>query len=101
MSELQVFNYEGAEVRTAQKDGEPLLVLKDVCSVLGIEKYRDTASRLDDDERVSVIVDTPGGPQEMTAINEAGLYNVILLSRKPAAKKFKRWVTHEVLPSIR
>ncbi|MCL1951642.1 MAG: phage antirepressor [Oscillospiraceae bacterium] len=101
MNELQIFNYEGNQVRTVQRGGEPWWVLKDVCAVLGIEKYRDTATRLDDDEREPVVVDTLGGPQEMTAVNESGLYNVILLSRKPEAKKFKRWVTHEVLPSIR
>lgn len=101
MNELQVFNYNGNEVRTIQKDGEPWWVLKDVCGILGISKYRDTASRLDEDERGSVRVDTPGGEQEMTVINESGLYNVILRSDKPEAKPFRKWVTSEVLPSIR
>lgn len=101
MNELQIFNYNGKEVRTIQKDGEPWWVLKDVCGILGISKYRDTASRLDEDERGSVRVDTPGGEQEMTVINESGLYNVILRSDKPEAKPFRKWVTSEVLPSIR
>lgn len=101
MNNLQVFNYNGNEVRTIQKDGEPWWVLKDVCGILGISKYRDTASRLDEDERGSVRVDTPGGEQEMTVINESGLYNVILRSDKPEAKPFRKWVTSEVLPSIR
>ena len=101
MNELQVFNYNGNEVRTIQKDGESWWVLKDVCGILGISKYRDTASRLDEDERGSVRVDTPGGEQEMTVINESGLYNVILRSDKPEAKPFRKWVTSEVLPSIR
>ena len=101
MNELQVFNYNGNEVRTIQKDGEPWWVLKDVCGILGISKYRDTASRLDEDERGSVRVDTPGGEQEMTVVNESGLYNVILRSDKPEAKPFRKWVTSEVLPSIR
>lgn len=101
MNELQIFNYNGNEVRTIQKDGEPWWVLKDVCGILGISKYRDTASRLDEDERGSVRVDTPGGEQEMTVINESGLYNVILRSDKPEAKPFRKWVTSEVLPSIR
>ncbi|NCC06161.1 MAG: phage antirepressor Ant, partial [Proteobacteria bacterium] len=65
------------------------------------EKYRDAAARLDDDEREPVLVDTLGGRQEMIAVTESGLYSIILLSRKPEAKKFKRWVTHEVLPTIR
>ena len=101
MNNLQIFIYNGNEVRTIQKDGEPWWVLKDVCGILGISKYRDTASRLDEDERGSVRVDTPGGEQEMTVVNESGLYNVILRSDKPEAKPFRKWVTSEVLPSIR
>lgn len=101
MHDLQIFKYNGKEVRTIQKDGEPWWVLKDVCGILGISKYRDTASRLDEDERGSVRVDTPGGEQEMTVVNESGLYNVILRSDKPEAKPFRKWVTSEVLPSIR
>ena len=101
MNELKIFNYENNAVRTTLKNGEIWWVLKDVCDVLGIKKYRDVIERLDPDEREPILVDTLGGKQEMTAINESGLYNVIMLSRKPAAKKFKRWVTHEVLPSIR
>lgn len=76
-------------------------MLKDVCQILGISKYRDTAERLDPDEREPVRVDTPGGKQEMICINESGLYNVILRSDKPEAKPFRRWVTSEVLPTIR
>ena len=98
---LQVFSYEGNKVRTVQKGSEILWVLKDVCGILGIEKYRDAAARLDDDEREPLLVDTLGGRQEMIAVTESGLYSIILLSRKPEAKKFKRWVTHEVLPTIR
>ena len=101
MNKLTIFNYEGNNVRTILREGSPWWVLKDVCAVLGISKYRDAAERLDADEREPVRVDTPGGPQEMTCINESGLYNLILRSDKPGAKKFKRWVTHEVLPSIR
>lgn len=101
MNGLQVFSYEGNEVRTVQKGSKILWVLKDVCGILGIEKYRDAATRLDDDEREPVLVDTLGGRQEMIAVTESGLYSIILLSRKPEAKKFKRWVTHEVLPTIR
>ena len=101
MNGLQVFSYEGNEVRTVQKGSGILWVLKDVCGILGIEKYRDAATRLDDDEREPVLVDTLGGRQEMIAVTESGLYSIILLSRRPEAKKFKRWVTHEVLPTIR
>lgn len=101
MSELQKFFYEGKEVRALQRDGEAWWALKDVCNVLEIGNSRMVADRLDDDEKGVSIIDTPGGKQEMTVITESGLYNVILLSRKPEAKKFKRWVTHEVLPQIR
>lgn len=98
---MKVFNYKDRAVRTVQKDGEPWFVLKDVCAVLGISKYRDTAERLDPDERGSVKVDTLGGAQEMIVISESGLYTVILRSDKPEAKPFRKWVTSEVLPSIR
>lgn len=101
MNELQIFTYQQSQVRTVQKDGEPWFVLKDVCEVLGISKYRDTAERLEPDERGLVKVDTLGGMQDMTVINESGLYTVILRSDKPEAKPFRKWVTSEVLPSIR
>lgn len=99
--QLQVFTYEGAQVRTIDYDGQPWFVLKDVCNVLGISKYRDVSDRLDADERGPIGVDTPGGTQKMICVNEPGLYSVILRSDKPQAKAFKRWVTHDVLPAIR
>lgn len=101
MNELTIFNYEGSTVRTVLRDGAPWWVLKDVCSALEIENSRNVTARLDEDEKDVHSVDTPGGRQEVTNINESGLYNVILRSDKPEAKKFKRWVTHEVLPTIR
>lgn len=101
MNELTIFNYEGSTVRTVLKNGNPWWVLKDVCSALEIENSRNVTARLDEDEKDVHSMDTLGGRQEVTIINESGLYNVILRSDKPEAKKFKRWVTHEVLPSIR
>lgn len=101
MNDMQIFTYGETPVRTVMKDNEPWFVLKDVCEVLGISKYRDTADRLDPDERGSVRVDTLGGAQDVIAVNESGLYNVILRSDKPQAKPFRKWVTAEVLPSIR
>lgn len=101
MNELQIFNYNGGEVRTVQKDGEPWFVLKDVCDALGIGNHRMAADRLDADEKGVSQIDTLGGAQGMTVINESGLYNVILRSDKPGAKPFRKWVTSEVLPSIR
>lgn len=101
MSNIQIFNYRSNEVRTVEIGGEPWFVLKDVCNILGISKYRDTAARLDADERGSVEVDTLGGTQQVIAVNESGLYHVILRSDKPEAAPFRKWVTSEVLPSIR
>lgn len=98
---LQIFNYNEKQIRTVAIDGEPWFVLKDVCEVLGISKYRDVAERLDEDERGSVRVDTLGGTQRMAAVNESGLYHVIIRSDKPVAKPFRKWVTADVLPTMR
>ncbi|GHU13148.1 antirepressor [Alphaproteobacteria bacterium] len=97
----QIFFYYGKSVRTVWKNGELWWVLKDICEVLEINNSRDIAARLDEDEKDVDIVDTLGGKQKLTIINEFGLYNVILLSRKPEAKKFQHWATHEVFPQIR
>lgn len=101
MNDLQIFKYNGKEVRTIQKDGEPWWVLKDVCEVLGLSSPHKVFERLDDDEKGRNQIPTLGGEQEMTVVNESGLYNVILRSDKPEAKPFRKWVTSEVLPSIR
>lgn len=102
MHELrEIYYYNNKNVRTIFKDGEVWFVAKDVCEILEIKNNRDAISKLDDDEKGVVLTDTLGGPQKMTVINEPGLYNLVLKSRKPEAKEFKRWITHEVLPSIR
>lgn len=101
MNELQIFTYQQSQVRTVQKDGEPWFVLKDVCEVLSIGNSRMAAERLEPDEKGVSQIDTPGGMQDMIVINESGLYTVILRSDKPEAKPFRKWVTSEVLPSIR
>lgn len=98
MNALQVFSYEGQDVRTVQIDGAPWWVLRDVCVVLGLSNPSSVADRLDEDERAKFDLGRQG---ETNIINESGLYNVIIRSDKPEAKKFKRWITHEVLPSIR
>lgn len=82
-------------------EGEPWFVAADVCRALGIGNSRDATARLDDDEKGVVSTDTLGGKQELTIVNEPGLYALVLSSRKPEAKAFKRWITHEVIPSIR
>ena len=102
MSNIQVFNYQSHEVRTVEQDGEPWFVLKDVCKVLGLTTPARVAERLDSDEvSLTHLTDSMGRQQETTVINESGLYNVILRSDKPEAKPFRKWVTSEVLPSIR
>lgn len=100
-NEIQVWNYESSEIRTVQVNGEPWFVLADVCKVLEISNSRNISSRLEPDEKGVTLVDTLGGTQQMTIINESGLYTVILRSDKPQAKPFRKWVTSEVLPSIR
>ena len=100
-NKIQVWNYESSEVRTVQVNGEPWFVLADVCKVLEISNSRNISSRLEPDEKGVTLVDTLGGTQQMTIINESGLYTVILRSDKPQAKPFRKWVTSEVLPSIR
>lgn len=101
MNGLQIFTYNGNEVRTVQKDGEPWWVLKDVCEILGLGSPHKVFERLDEDEKGRNLIPTLGGEQEMTVINESGLYNVIIRSDKPEAKPFRKWVTSEVLPAIR
>lgn len=101
MNEIQIFNYNSNEVRTIQRDGEPWFVLRDVCGVLALGTPAKVAERLDEDEKGVSQIHTPGGDQSMTIINESGLYNVILRSDKPEAKPFRKWVTSDVLPTIR
>lgn len=102
MNELQnVFNYGGNEVRTIVKGEEVWFVAKDVCDVLEISNSRDALNRLDNDEKAMSVLPTQFGNKEMNLVNESGLYSLILTSRKSEAKQFKRWVTHEVLPTIR
>ena len=101
MTDIQIFNYQNREVRTVELNGEPWFVLKDVCEVLGIGTPAKVAERLDEDEKGMSQIHTPGGLQNVSIITESGLYNVILRSDKPEAKPFRKWVTSEVLPSIR
>lgn len=97
----KVFLYEENQVRTITQKGEIWFVAKDVCEVLELGDVSKAVSRLDDDEKGTNSIPTLGGNQEMLMVNEFGLYSLILGSRKPEAKAFKRWITHEVIPSIR
>lgn len=102
MTTLTPYTFEGQDVRTLiGEDGEPRFVLADLAAVLGIANSRNVAARLDDDEKGVCLADTPGGRQNVTVVTEAGMYSVIVRSDSPAAGPFRRWVTHEVLPSIR
>ncbi|WP_442775031.1 BRO-N domain-containing protein [Sphaerotilus montanus] len=95
------FIFDTLPVRAVLRDGEPWFVAADVCAVLEIVDVRQAVERLDDSERGGCTVPTPGGLQEVRAVNESGLYALIFTSRKPEAQRFRRWVTGEVLPSIR
>ena len=101
-NKIQVWNYESSEIRTVQVNGEPWFVLADVCKVLELSTPARVAERLEKDEVSQThTIDRMGREQKATIINESGLYTVILRSDKPQAKPFRKWVTSEVLPSIR
>ena len=103
MSELQVFNHaEFGSVRTITVEGESYFVGKDVAEILGYSNTRKAlADHVDEEDKGVTKCDTPGGVQNLTVINESGLYSLILSSKMPTAKRFKHWVTSEVLPAIR
>lgn len=92
---------EKEKFRVIDKKGEPWFLLSEVCTKIGISNPAAAAARLDDDEKGIISIDTLGGHQNKRIINESGLYSLILTSRKPEAKQFKKWITSEVLPSIR
>lgn len=102
--QLSVYNFNGqADIRVVKgDDGEPRFVAADVCKVLDLANVSQALSRLDEDEISDIILnDTAGRPNRFKAVTESGLYSLILASRKPEAKAFKRWITHEVIPAIR
>ena len=102
MNTPQIFSFEQHEVRTILVNDEPYFVGKDVASVLGYSNTKDALSRhVDLEDKMGSRITTSGQSREMTIINESGLYSLILKSKLPKAKKFKRWVTSEVLPTIR
>lgn len=99
---LEVFdNPEFGSVRVVSRDGEPWFVATDVCRALGIGNPSDAVSRLDEDERTLVSIEGASNGLPVNAVNEPGLYGLVIASRKPEAKVFKRWITHDVIPSIR
>lgn len=101
-NKLMIFENEAfGKVRTLNLNGEPWFVAADVCKALELGNPSMTVERLDDDEKGISTIDTLGGKQRMAIINEPGLYSLVITSRKPEAKAFKRWITHEVIPAIR
>ena len=103
MNDITIFNHLGNDIRVmTDEQGEPWFVLKDICDALDLKNISDVASRLDEDGvGTTEVIDNLGRTQKTNVVTEAGLYEVIFMSRKPEAKAFKRWVTSEVLPSIR
>ena len=97
---LQIFDYNGVKIRTVIQDGQIWFVAKDVCNVLGLKNSRKAVSELYDNDKGVTISYTPGGNQEMTTVNEPGLYKLIFKSRKAEAKNFQDWVFYKVLPDI-
>lgn len=115
-NEMNLFNFKENEVRTVTKDGEPWFVAKDICEYFGDTNYRRSMARLDEDEKGVSQIQTRGGKQSLTVVNEPGLYSLLMLmqpqkgsslsekdrnARCVKLEEFKRWVTHDVLPSIR
>lgn len=103
MNDITIFNHLGNNIRVmTDEQGEPLFILKDICDALNLGNTSRVADRLDaDDLTLSKVIDNRGVQRETFLVSEAGLYEVIIRSDKPEAKAFRRWVTSEVLPSIR
>lgn len=116
VSAIQTFRFDNWPVRTASRDGEPWFVAKDVCEIFGDSHYLRSVGRLGEDEKGYDTFDTPGGKQDMVTVNEPGLYSLLFgmqpqlrpgmdeaayNARVEGLKRFKRWITHEVLPQIR
>ncbi len=101
MSNLSVFSFEKSPVRTVLVSGAPWFSSADAGKILQLSNIRASVALLDDDEKGVNTIDTPGGKQEISIVSESGLYALIFKSRRPEAKKFRRWVTSEVLPAIR
>ena len=102
MNEITSYVFDGSNVRTLVIDGQPYFVGKDVATILGYKNTKDALLKhVDDEDKLGSQIATSGQNREMKVINESGLYSLILSSKLPSAKKFKRWVTSEVLPAIR
>lgn len=98
---LALFDNSTHQIRALLVNGEPAIIARDLCAALDIRNHNDALASLDSDEKGVVSTDTPGGVQQLAFVTEAGMYSLVLRSRKPEAKAVKRWLTHEVIPSIR
>lgn len=102
MNKLELFNFRTQQVRTVLIENDPWFVGKDIATILGYAKTADAVRKhIDKEDKGVFVLETPGGKQPVTIVNESGLYSLILSSKMPDAKVFKRWVTSEVLPTIR
>lgn len=103
MTNITLFTFENTDIRTGtrEEDGAPLFAGKDVCDILGIKNSRQAMAKLDDDQKGVISNDTSTGRKELAAVTEGGLYDLIFDSRKPAAKRFRKWVTDVALPALR
>lgn len=101
MNNLQIFNFESRNIRIIDREGNPWFVAKDVCDVLELSDVSMSIQRLNENQKGTSIIGTPGGKQEMSIISEPGLYKLVFQSRKPEAEKFTDWITSEVIPQIR
>ncbi|GBR60747.1 hypothetical protein AA18889_2453 [Acetobacter senegalensis DSM 18889] len=101
LNDNSILTFEGREIEWIEDEGQAYLVGRVICDILEIRRHRDALDKLDDDERRLVTIQTAGGPQQVIVVNESGLYHLIFHSRKPVAKRFRQWVTDEVLPQIR
>lgn len=98
----EILKFEGHDIRMVDQDGEPWWVVKDICDSLGLSNPSETVKRIDSDDLSQIeVIDGLGRKQKTYVVNQAGVYSLVLRSEKPEAKRFKRWITHEVLPSIR
>jgi len=101
MSNLQQFQFNSKDIRVIEKEGEPWFVARDVCEVLEIQNISQAVESLDEDEKLTYTMYISGQNRAVRLINESGLYSLVLTSRKPEAKTFKKWITSEVIPQIR
>ncbi|MEH2450610.1 BRO-N domain-containing protein [Nostoc sp.] len=101
MTNLSVFNFESHEIRFVGTSDAPLWVAVDICKVLEFSNPNETIKRLDDEDRTLISIEGINYGRSVNCVNESGLYSLILISRKPQAKRFKKWLTSEVIPSIR